>query len=58
VGGQPGYEEWNVKSKHGEVTALVNSRFIVQAKGEDVPNIDAVRKAVESVDLGKLAGIK
>ncbi len=58
VGGQPGYEEWNAKSKHGEVTAVVANRFIVNAKGDDMDSIDTVRKLVESVDLGKLGSLK
>lgn len=58
VGGQPGFEEWQKKARHGEVTALVNSRFVVNAKGDDVDSIDVVRKAVESVDFAKLASLK
>lgn len=58
VANQPGFEEWNVESKRGEVTAVVNNRFIVHATGHDVAALDPVRKVVESVDLSKLAAIK
>jgi X-X-X-Leu-X-X-Gly heptad repeat protein len=58
VGTHPGMEEWNVKSKRGEVTAVVGNRFIVKATGHDVPSLDPVKKAVESVDLSKLAALK
>jgi uncharacterized phage infection (PIP) family protein YhgE len=57
VANQPGYEEWNVDSKRGEVTAVVNGRFVVHATGNDVDSIDPVRKVVESVDLSKLAAL-
>jgi hypothetical protein len=57
VGNQPGYEEWNTGSKRGEVTAVVNGRFVVHATGNDVESIDPVRKVVESVDLSKLAAL-
>jgi hypothetical protein len=58
VGGYPGYEEWNAGSKRGEVTAVVGNRFVVHATGHDVVNIDDVRKAVESVELSKVAHLK
>jgi hypothetical protein len=58
VGGQPAFEEWNVESKHGEVTAVVGDRFIVASKGYDVENLDTVRKLVESVNLSKLSALK
>jgi len=58
VGGQPGYEEWNKDSKHGEVTVVVNNRFIVNAKGRDVADLEPVRKVVLAVDLAKLGALK
>lgn len=58
VGGHPGMEEWNKDSKRGEVTAVVNNRFIVQATGHDVADLSAVRKVAESVNLSKLASLK
>jgi X-X-X-Leu-X-X-Gly heptad repeat protein len=58
VGGMPGLEEWNANSKHAEVTAVVGNRFIVAAKGDDVPSLDPVRKVVESVNFSKLAALK
>jgi X-X-X-Leu-X-X-Gly heptad repeat protein len=58
IGSVPGYEEWNTESKRGEVTALVNNRFVVHATGHDVESLDAVRKLVESVDLAKLGTLK
>jgi hypothetical protein len=57
ISGQPGFEDWSAASKHGEVTAVVNGRFIVHATGEDVDSIDPVRKLVDSVDMSKLAAL-
>jgi hypothetical protein len=58
VGGQPGMEDWEAKSKHAEVTALVGNRFVVSGKGDDVDSVDTVRKVVESVDFAKLSALK
>ena len=58
IGSYPGYEEWSKDSKHAEVTAIVNNRIIVTAKGDDVADLTPVRKAVEAVNLGKLASLK
>jgi len=58
IGVHPATEDWNARSKRGEVTALVGDRFLVKASGDDVPSLDVVRKAVEAVDLGKLAALK
>jgi hypothetical protein len=54
----PGFEEWNTKSKHGEVTVVVGNRFVVEAKGDDVADLAPVRKAVESMNLSRLAALK
>jgi hypothetical protein len=58
VGGFPGSEEWTSTSKRGVVTALVGGRFIATVTGEGVPDIETVRKAVEAIDLKKLAALK
>lgn len=58
IGGQPGMEDWNSRTRRGEVTAVVANRFIVKATGHGVENIDAVRGMVEAVDLGKLSTLK
>lgn len=58
IGGQPGMEEWNARSKHGEVTAVVANRFIVKATGRDVADLAPVKQIVDAVSLSKLAGLK
>ena len=58
IAGHPAVEDWNSRSKRGEVTVLVASRFLLKASGDDVASIDVARKAAESVDIGKLAALK
>ena len=58
VAGHPAMEDWNTRSRRGEVTVLVANRFTIKASGDDVPSIDVVRRAAEAVDIGKLAALK
>ncbi len=58
VAGNPGFEKWNNESKRGEVTVVIGNRFIVQATGRNVDNIEPVKALVQAVDFGKLAGLK
>lgn len=58
VGGYPGFEEWEKGAKHAQTTAVVANRFIVAADAHSVEGPDVARKAVESVNLAKLAGLK
>ena len=58
VGGYPAAEDWNRRSRRGEVTVLVANRFLVKASGDDVAGVEVVRQAVERVDFGKLAALK
>lgn len=58
ISGFPGFEEWEKGAKHAEATAVVNNRFIVHANAHDVDTTDAARKAVEAVNLTKLASMK
>lgn len=58
VNGQPGFESWENEPKNGEVTVLVANRFLVNAKGRSVDNIEAVRAVVQAVDFSKLAALK
>lgn len=58
IGEHPIIEEWDIPAKRGEVTVVVNSRFVVQATGHDVDDLAAVRQIVEAVDLPKLATLK
>jgi len=58
VGEHPGFEKWSGRSKSGELTAIVNKRFIVQVNGHSIPDSKVLRDAMASIDLGKLASLK
>ncbi len=58
IAGSPGFESWEKDANRGEVTVIVANRFVVQATGRRVANINPVKKAVETIDLVKLATLK
>lgn len=58
LSGHPGFEKWNHEAKRGEVTVVLGNRFIVQATGRNVDNIDPVKALVQAVDLRALAALK
>ncbi|HEY7475844.1 MAG TPA: hypothetical protein VH679_12580 [Vicinamibacterales bacterium] len=58
IAGSPGFESWEKDAGKGEATVIVANRFVVQATGRRVASIDAVKKALETVDLAKLATLK
>ncbi len=55
--GYRGHEKYDRESKSGEISLLVAGRFIVEANGYGV-TVDALREALDKVDLGKLEGMK
>jgi hypothetical protein len=58
VGEFPGFEKWNSGSHSGELTAIVNKRFIVQVNGHGIPDPKVMQEAMASIDLKKLASLK
>jgi hypothetical protein len=58
IAGQPGWEEWRTEGGHGEVNLLVGTRFIVTARGSQLPSAEPVKQLVQAIDLGKLAALK
>jgi hypothetical protein len=52
-GGNRVEEKWDNQSKSGSYSVLVASRFAVEASGS-APNIDTLKSAVASVNLGQL----
>lgn len=57
IKGYKGYERYDRQSTSGEVQVLVAGRFVVEVSGNNVP-MDAIKDALEKVDLGKLEGMK
>jgi hypothetical protein len=58
VAGYPGWEEWNSKSKDGEVNAVINKRFIVKFEGDGLDDIKVLHQLAEASNLSKLASLK
>ena len=56
--GQPAFEEWTKSSNRGELTVIVNKRFVLKGTGTRVENIDAVKQVLGGVDMTKLAALK
>jgi len=57
IDGYKSFEKYERSGKNGEVSVLIGKRFIVTANGDNVEDGDLV-KAVKSIDLSKLAGMK
>lgn len=51
------HEEWNSQSKSGEYSMVIGKRFTVKANG-NADSIDQLKRAVASVDLGKLESLR
>ena len=58
LAGFPGAEEWTNESHQGTVHILVAGRFMVAVTGEGVADLATIRKAVEAIDLKKMAALK
>jgi hypothetical protein len=58
VKGFPATEEWTTEPRNGYISVLVAERFVVKVTANTVMNVDVMRKAVEAVDLQKLAALK
>jgi hypothetical protein len=58
VGGFPGWERWNSERKEGEVTALVNKRFLVKFDGDNIESLAVLHQMATAADLAKLAAIR
>ena len=58
VGGDPGWEKWNGRTKRGEVSAVVAKRFVVRAEGTRVEDLAVLRDALAKTDLAKLAALQ
>jgi hypothetical protein len=56
-GGNKALEKYDTSEKSGEIQILVADRFMVEVTGSDV-EMDAIKGAVEKIDLNKLAGLK
>jgi len=57
INGYKGYEKYDRQTNSGEMQVLVAGRFVVEVDGNNMP-MDAIKAALEKVDLGKLESMK
>jgi hypothetical protein len=58
IGNQPAYEKWNSEEKSGELTTVINKRFLLSVEGRHLDDIKALHEVVTHIDLAKLASLK
>lgn len=58
IGGFPAYEEWTPEASNGSLGVLVADRFLVTVTGSSVGTVDVIYKAMDAIDLKKIAALK
>jgi len=58
VGDHLGFEKWDTEYKDGELTVIVNKRFIVAIEGRGIDNAKVLHDVLARTDLAKLAALK
>jgi hypothetical protein len=58
IGDTPGFEKWDSEGKDGELTVIVNKRFIVAIEGRGIDDVKVLHEALGKTDLAKLATLK
>jgi hypothetical protein len=58
VGDTPGFEKWDRTTKSGNLSVLVNKRFIVEIDGSSIDDPKVLHEILDKVDLKKLADLK
>jgi hypothetical protein len=58
VGGNPGFEKWNKRSKRGELNIFAGKRFMVTIEGRDLADTKVLHEFASKVDFGKIAALK
>ncbi len=57
IKGHRAFESWDKDQEYGQVTLFVAERFVVKVDGNNV-DMDDIKKAVDKIDLNKLAKMK
>jgi hypothetical protein len=57
IKGYRGYEKFDRQTNYGELSLMVGGRFMVELEGNEV-GMDALKAALDKIDLGKLEGMK
>ena len=58
VGDAPGMEKWDSETKSGNLTIIVNKRFIVEIDGSSIDNPKVLHEMIDKIDLKTLAAMK
>lgn len=58
INGNPGWEKWDKETKNGELSVVVNKRFLVQLEGRGIDDVKVMREVLDKTDLAKLASLK
>jgi hypothetical protein len=58
VGDLPGFEKFDKDAKSGDVTVVVNKRFIVEIEGRQIDDVSVLHTALDRMDLKKLSDLK
>ncbi len=54
LNGNPGWEKWHSDTKSGELTVLVNKRFLLKLDGTQVANLEPLKKLAAQFDFSKV----
>ena len=57
LGGNPGFEKWNSRSKDGELNLVVAKRFLVTIDGNNIADTKVLQEFASRVDTSKLASL-
>ena len=58
IGDAPGLERWDSKTKTGNLTIIVNKRFIVEIDADSIDDPKVLHEVLDKTDLKKLATLK
>lgn len=58
IGEFPGWEKWDSEDKSGEISALVNKRFVVELSGHNLSDVKELQRAMQAMDMQKLARLQ
>jgi hypothetical protein len=58
IGDAPGLEKWDSETKSGNLTVVVNKRFIVEIDADSIDDPKVLHDILSKIDLNKLAAMK
>ena len=58
VGGEPAAELWDTAKNAGEITVVIDGRFVAILEGFQLESLEPLRTMLEQIDLKKVAALK